>query len=241
MAEPADTVALVTGASRGFGWSVAIEAARRGHHVVALARTIGGLEELDDAIKAEGGQATLTPLDVTDADGVERMGQALGARFGKLDLWLHCAAQAPALAPATNADPKDLEKAWKVNVKALQSLMTAFAPLLRAAPAGRAVLIDDRREGAAFFGPYAATKSAARTLWTAWAEESARTSLRPLLALPPPMATALRSRFYPGHTSAPLADRAAIARALFDALPQAGSEIDLRALGVKTDGVSAAG
>jgi NAD(P)-dependent dehydrogenase (short-subunit alcohol dehydrogenase family) len=228
MTDDRKPVALVTGASRGLGWALALEAARRGFHVIALARTSGALEELDDAIKAEGGEATLVPLDITDAEGVERMGQALAGRFGALDLWLHCAAHPPALAPAPNADPKDLEKAWGVTVAATQRLIVALAPMLRAAPAGRAALMDDRREGAPFFGPYAATKAAQRALWAAWAAETRKTSLRPLLALPPEMATALRSRFYPGQAQGTLADRAAVAKALFDALPEAEGEIDLR-------------
>jgi NAD(P)-dependent dehydrogenase (short-subunit alcohol dehydrogenase family) len=156
------------------------------------------------------------------------MAPALAGRFGALDLWLHCAAHPPALAPAPNADPQDFEKAWSVNVAAMQRLIGALAPMLRAAPAGRAVLMDDRREGAPFFGAYAATKAAARALWTAWAAETRKTPLRPILALPPEMSTALRSRFYPGAAGESLADRAAVAAALFDALPDAGSEIDLR-------------
>ena len=227
----AGQVALVTGASRGLGWALAREAARRDAHVLALARTVGALEELDDAIRAEGGAATLIPLDLLDHEGVARMTKAVAERWGRLDLWLHCAAQAPALSPIPQVDPKDFGKIWGPNVVATQILIGALAPLLRAAPAGRAVLMDDLREGEAFFGAYAASKAAARALWTAWDAESRRSALRAVLALPPPMATGIRGRFYPGEDRARLADRSAVARRLLDALAAGETRIDLRADG----------
>jgi NAD(P)-dependent dehydrogenase (short-subunit alcohol dehydrogenase family) len=222
-------VALVTGASRGLGWSLALEAASRGFHVLALGRTVGALEELDDAITAAGGGATLIPLDVSDAEGVERLAQAVAARWGALDLWLHCVSHAPALAPVAHAEPKDLDKAWRLGVAPTQRLIQALAPLLRRAEGAQAVWMDDLRDGAALFSTYAAAKAATRALWTAWAAETRRTGTpRIRRALPPPMATALRSRFYPGEDRTALADRAAVARALFDALPGEADPIDLR-------------
>jgi NAD(P)-dependent dehydrogenase (short-subunit alcohol dehydrogenase family) len=226
-------LAFVAGASRGLGFACALEAARRGYHVVALARTVGGLEALDDAIREAGGSATLTPLDLTDDPALERLGAALHERWGALDLWLHCAAFPPMLSPAPHADIEDLDKAWAINAHAIQRLIRALDPLLRAAPAGRAVLMDDRREPQAFFGAYLASKAAARAIWTSWALETRKTDLRVVRALPPPMPTALRARFYPGENRGALTRPEAVATALFDALaedPASGAEIDLRHL-----------
>lgn len=211
-------LALVTGASRGLGWALAQEAARRGAHVLALARTIGALEELDDAIKAAGGAATLVPADVTDDPALARLGAAIHERWGRLDLWLHCAGHAPPLSPTAHAEAKDLDKALAVNARATQRLIRALDPLLRAAPAGVAVLMDDAREEQAFFSAYAASKAAARVFWSAWAREAVKTPLRVLRALPPPMPTATRARFYPGEDRAALADPADVARRLLDAV-----------------------
>jgi NAD(P)-dependent dehydrogenase (short-subunit alcohol dehydrogenase family) len=228
-------LALVTGASRGFGYACARAAAARGFHVVAVARTVGGLEELDDAIRAAGGAATLVPLDLTDEPAHGRLAEAIAGRWGALDLWIHAAAFAPALSPVAHADAKDLDRAFALNARATHRLIAALDPLLRAAPAGVALLPDDRREGAAYWSAYAASKAAARAFWTAWAAETRATSrLRPALILPPPMPTALRARFFPGENRARLAEPDAVARALFDALAaparEPGAPIDLRAL-----------
>ena len=225
-----DTVALVTGASRGLGYALGRALAARGAHVVALARTVGGLEELDDAVKAAGGAATLVPLDVTDDDGLARLGAALHERWGRLDLWLHCAVHAAPCSPVSHAEAKDVDRAWAVNARATQRLIRVLDPLLRAAPAGAAVLMDDAREGEPFFAPHAATKAAARAYWTAWAAETARTGLRVLTALPPPMPTATRARFYPGEDREALAPCAEVAAALLsalDAAPGTGARLDL--------------
>lgn len=207
-------IVLVTGASRGLGHALALAEARRGAHVIALARTVGGLEELDDAIRAAGGSATLVPLDVTDDEGLARMGAAIAGKWGRLDGWWSCAAHATPCSPASHADAKDVDRAHAVNVRAVQRLIRVLDPLLRAAPAGFAVLPDDAREGAAYFGPYAATKAAARAWWDAWAAETARTRLRVLKLTPPPMPTALRARFFPGEDRAALTPCAAAAERL---------------------------
>jgi NAD(P)-dependent dehydrogenase (short-subunit alcohol dehydrogenase family) len=207
-------VILVTGASRGLGHALALAEARRGAHVIALARTVGGLEELDDAIRAAGGSATLVPLDVTDDDGIARMGAAIAQKWGRLDGWWSCAVHAPPCAPAAHADAKDVDRAHAVNARALQRLIRVLDPLLRAAPAGFAALPDDAREGQPFFAPYAATKAAARAWWDAWAAETAKSPLRVLRLTPPAMPTALRARFFPGEDRAALTACADAAAAL---------------------------
>jgi NAD(P)-dependent dehydrogenase (short-subunit alcohol dehydrogenase family) len=224
-------VALITGASRGLGHALALEAAARGCHVLALARTVGGLEELDDAIKAAGGAATLVPLDLTDDPALPRLTEAVAGRWGRLDLWMHCAVHAPPLSPAAHADAKDFDRSFALNVRATQRLIAALDPLLRAAPTGRAVLMDDMRDAEPFWATYAASKAAARGFWTAWAAETRKTALRPLRALPPPMPTALRARFFPGEDRARLTPCRAVAPRLLDALAgehEPGAVIDLR-------------
>jgi NAD(P)-dependent dehydrogenase (short-subunit alcohol dehydrogenase family) len=227
-----ERVALVTGASRGLGHALARRAAARGFHVLALARTVGGLEELDDAIRADGGAATLVPLDLTDDPALGRLAEAVAARWGRLDLWLHCAVHAPPLSPAPYADAKDWDKAMALNARATQRLVAALDPLLRAAPAGRAVLMDDLHDGEPFRAAYAASKAAARAVWTSWEAETRRGPLRVLRALPPPMPTALRARFFPGEDRGRLTPCDAVAERLTAALaadaPTADGVIDLR-------------
>jgi NAD(P)-dependent dehydrogenase (short-subunit alcohol dehydrogenase family) len=217
---------LVTGASRGLGRALALECARRGAHVVAAARTVGGLEELDDAIGRAGGAATLVPLDLTDEPALERLGAALHQRWGGLDLWLHAAAYAPPLSPADHVDAKDMERALALTVRATQRLIRSLAPLLRARR-GRAALLDDPAPAAAYWGLYAASKAAQRALWEAWRQE-ARGRIDVRRATPPPMPTALRGRFYPGEDRAALTPAEAVAPRLLDALEGPAEPIDLR-------------
>jgi NAD(P)-dependent dehydrogenase (short-subunit alcohol dehydrogenase family) len=199
MNAPLNRIVLVTGASRGLGHAIARAEAATGAHVIALARTVGGLEALDDAIRAAGGSATLVPLDVTDDEGLTRLGAAVAQKWGRLDAWWHCAVHAPPCAPASHADAKDVDRAWAVNARAVQRMIRVLDPLLRASPAGLAVLTDDAREGQPYFAPYAATKAAARAWWDAWALEVGKSPLRVRRVTPPAMPTALRARFFPGQ------------------------------------------
>lgn len=195
-----DQIALVTGASRGLGYATALKLAERGHHVVALARTAGGLEELADAIDATPGSATLVPLDLTDDGGLQRMARAIHDRWGRLDLMVHCAAHAAPLAPAEQIAAKDWDRCFAVNVKATQRLVRMCDPLLRAAPArAHAVHVTDARAGEKFFGAYGASKAAAEALVRSWAAECDRIGPRVTLFTPEPMPTALRARFFPGE------------------------------------------
>jgi NAD(P)-dependent dehydrogenase (short-subunit alcohol dehydrogenase family) len=224
-------VTLVTGASRGLGHALALETARRGHHVIALARTVGGLEELDDAIKAEGGHCTLVPLDLTDDPALDRLAEAIAGRWGKLDTWFHCAAYAAPLSPAPMIDNKEITRSLDLNVKAVARLVAVLDRLLRTAPAGRAVLMDDRHEGESYWATYAATKAAARAIWQSWGQETRKSAFRAVLACPPPMPTAVRARFYPGENRDGLTHPSAVAPRLMEALAAVtapGSEIDLR-------------
>jgi len=213
MTEHSQKIVLVTGASRGLGFAAARALAGADTHVVALARTVGGLEELDDAIRAAGGEATLVPLDITDDAGLARMGAAIHGRWGRVDTWLHTAVFAPPLSPAEHIPEKDFDKALAVNVRAFQRLLRVVDPLLRLAPRGMALIAADDRTGTKFHGAYAATKAAQSAITRAWAAEAAKW-ITVAEVVPPPMPTAVRGRFYPGENRAKLASIDAVAERL---------------------------
>ncbi|RBI83885.1 oxidoreductase [Rhodosalinus halophilus] len=204
-------LALVTGASRGLGAALA-EALAPSHHVLAVARTQGALEELDDRIRAAGGQATLAPMNLAQPEAVAGLARGIFDRWGRLDLWAHTAIHAAPLSPAPSIDDKDLARSVATNVTATAALIAALAPLL--GTAGRALFFDDPRAGEKFFGAYGATKAAQIALARSWQAESARTGPQIDVLTPAPMATALRARFFPGEDRSPLADRHAEARRL---------------------------
>jgi len=212
-------IALVTGASRGFGAAVAEELARAGYHVVAVARTTGALEALDDRIQAAGGSATLAPMDIAETDAMRTLCRGIYDRWGHIDLWVHTAIQSPPFSPAEQIDLKFWEKAVAANVTALGVLTGFVAPLLRAAEGGgTAVLVDDTAEGP-FFGAYAACKSAQRAIFVAWEAEQARLQdVHVKRFAPRPMPTAHRERLYPGEDKSVLTDPAAEARRLLGSL-----------------------
>lgn len=195
--------ALITGASRGLGAALA-EALASTHHVIAVGRTTGALEELDDRIQAKGGAATLAPMDVTNADAMAVLCRGIHDRWGSLDLWLHCAIHAAPLAPADHIDAKDMAKSVAGNVTATSTLITYVAPLL--GQTGQAVFFDDPREGHKFFGAYAATKSAQIALARAWAAETTNIGPKISILTPEPMPTATRARFFPGEPREGLSD-----------------------------------
>jgi NAD(P)-dependent dehydrogenase (short-subunit alcohol dehydrogenase family) len=158
-----DRLALVTGASRGIGAAAALALAKAGAHVVAVARTQGGLEELDDQIrKATGKSATLVPLDVADGDALDRLGLALHERFGRLDVLVHAAGILGPMTPVSHIEPAHWERVLAVNLTSAYRLIRSTEPLLRASTAGRAIFLTSgrARRPRAFWGPYGATKAA---------------------------------------------------------------------------------
>ncbi len=210
-------IALITGASRGLGAALA-EALAPEFHVVAVARTVGALEELDDRIKAKGGQATLAPMDVTVPEAMAQLCRGIHDRWGHVDLWCHAAIHAAPLTPAGHVAARDWETSLAVNVTATQRLIGMVEPLLLAAPAGRAVFFDDPRAGEKFFASYGATKAAQIALARSWQAETVKIGPRVEIVTPRPMATAVRARFFPGEDRTRLAAPAEVAAEVLAAL-----------------------
>ena len=196
MTRPMTYPILITGASRGLGAALALQLAQK-FHIIAVAKTTGGLEELDDRIQASGGQATLAPLDITDVNAVRHLCRSIHDRWGGLHLWAHCAIHAAPLAPADCIDARDWEKSIKLNVTSTGMLIPNIAPLLQSS--GTAVFFDDPCDGKKFFGSYGATKSAQIALARSWQAETAKTGPIVKILTPAPMPTATRARFYPGE------------------------------------------
>ncbi len=211
----AGKLALVTGASRGIGAAVARRFAAEGAHVIAVARTIGALEELDDAIKAGGGSATLVPFDLTEFDAIDRMGHALFERFGKLDVLVGNAALLGTLSPVGHIEPKVFERVLAVNVTANWRLIRSLDPLLRRSDAGRAIFVTSgiTRHAAPYWGVYAATKAALETLVRIYAAEVVHTPVKANLINPGPTRTRMRADAFPGENPETLPTPDAIAAA----------------------------
>ncbi len=206
----ASQIALITGASRGLGAALAFDLARKGWHVVAVARTTGALEELDDRVQALNvagqGALTLAPMDITNDDAMRHLCRSIHDRWGHLDLWAHTAVHAAPLAPSAYLDAKDWDKSIATHVRATGILIPMIDPLLRTADNGTALFFDDPRAGAKFFGAYGATKAAQIALARSWQAETLKTGPRVLIHTPAPMPTATRARFYPGEDRSTLAD-----------------------------------
>lgn len=198
-----DKVALITGASRGLGAALAVALAPT-HHIVAVARTTGALEEVDDRIKAVGGQATLAPMDIGDADAMAHLCRSVYDRWGRVDVWAHTAIHVAPLSPANFIDAKDWRKSLATNVEATGVLIPMVAPLL--GQDGQAIFFDDAEAGDKFHAAYGAGKAAQMTLARAWAAESSTTGPRVHIHTAAPMATATRARFHPGEDRSRLAD-----------------------------------
>ena len=194
-------IALVTGASRGIGYAAARALAKAGAHIIAVARTQGGLEELDDEIRKEGGAATLVPLSLTDTDGIARLGAALHARHGKLDILLGNAGIAGPSSPLGHIDLKLWNDVMAVNVTANFQLIRCMEPLLKQSVAGRAVFVTagSANRAPGYRGPYAASKAALETLVRVWAQETASTNIRVNLFSPGPIRTRMRATVFPGE------------------------------------------
>src|SRR5215475_8054774 len=197
----ASRIALVTGASRGIGYATALALARAGAHVVAVARTVGGLEELDDAIRRLNGSATLVPLDLNDSLGIARLAAALNERYHRLDVLIGNAGIGGPSSPLTHVERKAWDDVMAVNVTANWQLIRYFEPLLRASDAGRAVFITSgaAHNARAYRGPYGISKAALEALARTFAAETASTNIRVNLFNPGPTRTRMRAAVMPGE------------------------------------------
>ena len=221
-----DRIALVTGASRGIGYFTALELAKAGAHVIACARTVGGLEELDDAIKAEGGSATLVPFDLTDMAAIDKLGGSIFERWGKLDILVANAGILGTISPIGHVEAKVFEKVMAINVTATWRLIRSVEPLLLKSDAGRAVILSS---GAAhsckpFWGPYAASKAAVEALARVWAAETQRTALRITSLNPGATRTAMRAQAVPGEDPATVKHPSEVAKAILPLVSPAFNE-----------------
>ena len=196
-----EKIALVMGASRGLGAAMA-EALAPEYHIVAVARTTGALEELDDRIQAKGGNATLAPMDITNIDAMAQLCRSIHDRWGKVDLWVHAAVHGAPLTPAGHISQKDWDKSVAINVTATGQLIPFLSPLL--GENGHAVFFDDLRAGQKFFGSYGATKAAQVALARSWQAESEKSGPRVSILEPKGMPTGTRARFFPGEDRATL-------------------------------------
>jgi NAD(P)-dependent dehydrogenase (short-subunit alcohol dehydrogenase family) len=224
--ELAGKVVLITGASRGIGYAAGIEAAKRGAHVIAVARTVGGLEELDDAIQAEGGSTTLVPLDLRDGDAIDRLGAAIFERWGHLDGFVANAGQLGVLSPVAHIKPDEFDKVLAVNVTANYRLLRSLDVLLRQSEAGRAVFVSSgsARSARPFWGLYAASKAALDALVKSYAGEIATTKARANVFYPGIVRTAMRAKAMPGEDPNTLPTPAEVAPRLIDMLSPALTE-----------------
>ncbi|MHC5653406.1 SDR family NAD(P)-dependent oxidoreductase [Stappia sp.] len=211
-------VAVVTGASRGIGYFTAKALAAEGAHVVALARTVGGLEELDDEIRAVGGQATLVPVDLSDYDAIDRLGAAIYERWKKLDVLIGNAGILGGLSPLGHVEPKTWDQVMAINVTANWRLIRSLDPLLRQSDAGRVVFLSSgaAHKCKAYWGPYSVSKAAVEALVRTYVAETMQTPITGMLVNPGPMRTAMRAQAMPGEDPQTLPHPSEIAPFLVD-------------------------
>ena len=213
-------VALVTGASRGIGYFTALELAKAGAHVVACARTVGGLEDLDDAIKAIGGSATLVPFDLADMNAIVALGASIFERWGKLDILVANAGVLGVISPIGHIEAKVFEKVMTINVTATWRLIRSVDPLLTRSEAGRAVILSSAAAHRCrpFWGAYSASKAAVEALSRTWAGETETTPLRVTSVDPGATRTAMRAQAVPGENPETLPHPSEVAKAMMPLL-----------------------
>jgi NAD(P)-dependent dehydrogenase (short-subunit alcohol dehydrogenase family) len=219
----AGKIALITGASRGIGAAIALRFASEGAHVVLAARTVGGLEEVDDRVRASGGSATLVPFDLREFIKIDELAAALYERYGRLDILIGNAAEFGTFSPTGHIDPRLWSDIIDLNLTANWRLIRAMDPLLRAAPAGRAIFVTSRlaRDALPYYGPYAVAKAGLETLVRIYAGEIARTAVCANLIDPGIVRTRLRAQIFPGEDPGELPAPESVADAFLElALPE---------------------
>lgn len=214
----AGRIAVVTGASRGIGAAVARRFAEEGAHIIAIARTVGALEELDDAVQAAGSHATLVPLDLRELNRIDALGPSLYERFGKVDIVVGNAGLLGTLGPLSHHDAKLWDEVMTVNVTANWRLIRTLEPLLRRSDAGRAIFVTSgaAQSSRAYWGAYATSKAALERMVLVWASELANTPVRVNLLSPGPIRTVMRANAFPGEDPTTLRPPEAITGAFVD-------------------------
>jgi NAD(P)-dependent dehydrogenase (short-subunit alcohol dehydrogenase family) len=195
-----ERICVVTGASRGIGFEAALALGKAGAQIVAIARTQGGLEELDASLRTAGAErATLVPMDLSDGDGLDHLGGALHQRFGRIDLLIHAGAMLGSLTPVAHIDPKQWERVVAVNLGSTYRLIRSFEPLLKASDAGRAIFVTSgvASRPRAFWGAYAATKAGMEAMVRSWADEVENTKVRAIILDPGRVRTRMRAEAFP--------------------------------------------
>jgi NAD(P)-dependent dehydrogenase (short-subunit alcohol dehydrogenase family) len=194
-------IALITGASRGLGFATAVHLAKAGAHIVATARTKGGLEELDDAVKAAGSSTTLVPMNITDLDAIDRLGAAIFERFKKLDILIGNAGTLGKLTPLAHIEPKVWDESLTINLSSNYRLIRSMDSLLQAAPAARVVFITSGLAYKCFpyWGTYSIGKAALEALMKTYAAEVATSNIRVNCFSPGPTRTKMRATAMPGE------------------------------------------
>jgi len=229
-----DKVILVTGASRGIGYAAALEAAARGAHIVAVARTTGGLEELDDEIVALGGSTTLVPFDLKDGEGIDLLGKAIFDRWGKLDGMIVNAALLGVISPLPHIAPDEFAKVMEINVIAPFRLVRSMDVLLRASDAGRVVFVSSSSANSArpYWGLYAASKAALNAMAKSYGGELAQTNVKVNVFYPGAVRTSMRAKAVPGEDPMTLPAPSEIVPKLVDLvspnLAESGQIFDIR-------------
>lgn len=226
----AGRVVLVTGASRGLGYAAAKNAAARGAHIIAVARTVGGLEDLDDEIQALGSATTLVPMDLTDGEAIDRLGAAIFERWGQLDGLIGNAGVLGTLSPLPHIQPKDFANVFGVNVGANYRLIRSLDLLLRQSDAGRAVFISSGAAVSAkpYWGLYAASKAALDAMVKAYAGEMAITEVKINVFYPGQVRTAMRAKAMPGEDPMTLPSPDEVAPRIVDLVSPAYEKTGMR-------------
>ncbi len=193
------TTALVTGASRGLGYQVAKILAKKGMHIIGLARTVGALEELSDEITELQGSSTMIPINLENDEELNKLSNLLNQRWEKIDIFIHCSSVPAPMSPVTSISIKDFNRSINVNTKATLKLIQILDPFLRASNQKKAIFIDDTNSGK-FLSSYSSSKAATREIIKNYREESKRIGTNVIIFTPEPMPTSLRARFYPGES-----------------------------------------
>ena len=211
-------IALITGASRGLGRSVAKSLAKKGVELILVARTISALEELDDEIKSLGSKSTIVPMDLEDNDSIDVLGGEIHKKWGKLDILVSSAATVGEITPVSHLDPKIWNKVINLNLSVNFRLIRSFEPLLKNSSQSYAIFVSDNNSKSIkpFWAPYYISKLGLENLIKIWKKEIERTNIKAIIFEPGDMKTAMRASFMPGENNKSLNNPEDISEKIID-------------------------